>query len=54
MHIKESQDPESIAREIKRQHYNAKRPHSSIGYHPPAPEVIKTQNNLTIAMARLT
>jgi len=37
-----------------RQHYNTKRPHSSIGYHPPAPEAIKTQNNLTISMAGLT
>jgi len=37
-----------------RQHYNTKRPHSSIGYRPPAPEAIKTQNNLTIAMAGLT
>lgn len=37
-----------------RQHYNTKRPHSSIGYHPPAPEAIKPQDNLTIAMAGLT
>lgn len=37
-----------------RQHYNTKRPHSSIGYRPPAPEAIKTQNNLTIFMAGLT
>jgi len=37
-----------------RQHYNTKRPHSSIGYHPPAPEAIKPQNNLTIVMAGLT
>jgi putative transposase len=37
-----------------RQHYNTKRPHSSIGYRPPAPEAIKSKNNLTIAMARLT
>jgi len=37
-----------------RQHYNTKRPHSSIGYQPPAPETIKPQKNLTIAMAGLT
>jgi transposase InsO family protein len=37
-----------------RQHYNTKRPHSSIGYHPPAPEAIKVENNLTTAMAGLT
>jgi transposase InsO family protein len=37
-----------------RQHYNTKRPHSSIGYRPPAPEAIKPQDNLTIAMAGLT
>ena len=37
-----------------RQQYNTIRPHSSIGYHPPAPEAIKTQNNLTISMTRLT
>lgn len=37
-----------------RQHYNTIRPHSSLGYHPPAPEAIKIQNNLTISMAGLT
>ena len=37
-----------------RKHYNTKRPHSSIGYRPPAPVTIKPQNNLTIAMAGLT
>ena len=37
-----------------RQHYNTKRPHSSIGYRPPAPEAIKPKNNLTITMAGLT
>jgi putative transposase len=37
-----------------RKHYNTKRPHSSIGYRPPAPETIKPENNLTIAMAGLT
>jgi putative transposase len=37
-----------------RLHYNTKRPHSSIGYRPPAPEAIKPQNNLTISMAGLT
>ena len=37
-----------------RKHYNTKRPHSSIGYQPPAPETIKPQNNLTITMAGLT
>jgi len=37
-----------------RQHYNTIRPHSSLGYHPPAPEAIKPQNNLTISMTGLT
>jgi putative transposase len=37
-----------------RQHYNTKRPHSSIGYQPPAPETIKPKNNLTIVMAGVT
>jgi putative transposase len=37
-----------------RQHYNTKRPHSSIGYRPPAPAAIKPKNNLTITMAGLT
>jgi putative transposase len=34
-----------------RQHYNTKRPHSSLGYRPPAPEAIQPTNSLTrIAM----
>lgn len=37
-----------------RQHYNTIRPHSSLGYRPPAPEAIKIQNNLTISMTGLT
>jgi transposase InsO family protein len=37
-----------------RQRYNTIRPHSSLGYHPPTPEAIKTQNNLTISMTGLT
>jgi putative transposase len=30
-----------IVIEIWRRHYNTKRPHSSLGYRPPAPEVIQ-------------
>ena len=26
--------------EDRRKHYNTKRPHSSLGYRPPAPEII--------------
>jgi transposase InsO family protein len=37
-----------------RQHYNTIRPHSSLGYRPPAPEAIQIQNNLTISMTGLT
>lgn len=34
-------------------HYNTKRPHSAIGYRPPAPEAVKLQTNLTNVMMRL-
>ena len=34
--LKEAQ----IMIELRRQHYNAVRPHSSLGYRPPAPEVV--------------
>lgn len=37
-----------------RQHYNTIRPHSSLGYRPPAPEAIQIQNSLTISMTGLT
>jgi transposase InsO family protein len=32
-----------------RQHYNTVRPHSSLGYRPPAPEVIMQSTNKTVA-----
>ena len=35
-------------------HYNTKRPHSALGYRPPAPEAILPQTNLTNIMIRLT
>jgi putative transposase len=35
-------------------HYNTKRPHSSLGYHPPAPEAIHLQTNLTEITIGLT
>jgi len=35
-------------------HYNTKRPHSSLGYRPPAPEVIAEPNSLTESMRILT
>ena len=31
----------TIEREVWRQDYNTKRPHSSLGYRPPAPEVVQ-------------
>ncbi len=34
-----------------RKHYNQRRPHSSLGYRPPAPEAIQTPNLLTLAIA---
>jgi transposase InsO family protein len=37
-----------------RVHYNQHRPHSSLGYRPPAPETIEPQKTLTLAMAGLT
>lgn len=37
-----------------RVHYNQHRPHSSLGYRPPAPATIQPQNSLTLAMAGLT
>ena len=35
-------------------HYNTKRPHSSLGYRPPAPEAIQPPTNLTDSMTGLT
>ena len=35
-------------------HFNTKRPHSSLGYRPPAPEAYEPKNRLTISMAGLT
>ena len=35
-------------------HFNTKRPHSSLGYRPPAPEAYQPTNRLTISMATLT
>jgi transposase InsO family protein len=35
-------------------HYNTKRPHSSLGYQPPAPEAIEPAMNLTGVMTGLT
>lgn len=35
-------------------HYNTKRPHSSLGYRPPAPEAIQHQTDLTDVTIRLT
>lgn len=37
-----------------RVHYNQARPHSSLGYRPPAPAAVEPQKTLTLAMARLT
>jgi putative transposase len=37
-----------------RVHYNQARPHSSLGYRPPAPAAVEPQRNLTLAMAGLT
>lgn len=37
-----------------RVHFNTKRPHSALGYRPPAPEAIQHPNNLTEPMIRLT
>ncbi len=37
-----------------RRHYNTKRPHSALGYRPPAPEAIKPITNLTGAIVGLT
>jgi len=37
-----------------RVHFNTKRPHSSLGYRPPAPEAVQTQDNLTNIMTGLT
>jgi len=37
-----------------RVHYNQHRPHSSLGYRPPAPTTIQPQNTSTLAMAELT
>ena len=37
-----------------RVHYNTKRPHSSLGYKPPAPEAFKPQTDLTIMNIGLT
>jgi len=37
-----------------RVHYNTKRPHSSLGYQPPAPETVKPPMILTKAMTGLT
>ncbi len=34
-----------------RRHYNQRRPHSSLGYRPPAPEAIQPPNPLTLAIA---
>jgi transposase InsO family protein len=31
-----------------RDHYNTKRPHSALGYHPPAPEAIVPMNQRPI------
>ena len=33
-----------LAFERWRVHYNTKRPHTSLGYRPPAPETIQVQN----------
>lgn len=35
-------------------HFNTRRPHSSLGYRPPAPEALEPTNRLTISMAGLT
>jgi len=35
-------------------HYNTKRPHSSLGYRPPAPEAIQPPTDLTDITMRLT
>ena len=35
-------------------HFNTKRPHSSLGYKPPAPEAYEPTKRLTISMAGLT
>lgn len=40
--------------EARRWHYNTKRPHSSLGYKPPAPEAIKPIINLTKKAIGLT
>ncbi len=37
-----------------RVHYNTKRPHSALGYRPPAPEATKPSTNLTNMMTILT
>lgn len=37
-----------------RQHYNTKRPHSSLGYRPPAPEAFEPMKNLTKYAFELT
>jgi transposase InsO family protein len=37
-----------------RVHYNTKRPHSSLGYRPPAPEALQPPTNLTNVVAALT
>jgi transposase InsO family protein len=40
--------------ECWRIHYNTKRPHSALGYRPPAPEAIQPPKNLTERTIRLT
>lgn len=37
-----------------RLHYNTRRPHSSLGYRPPAPEAVQLTKNLTKMAVRLT
>ena len=37
-----------------RVHFNTKRPHSSLGYRPPAPEAVELTNNLTRIVVILT
>jgi len=44
----------SVLVERWRIHYNTIRPHSSLGYRPPAPETIQPKRNLTFAITGLT
>lgn len=37
-----------VLHEQWRRHYNTERPHSSLGYKPPAPELRRTQDTATI------